>query len=131
MHFCEFCWGWGGGELCSQAEASREGCVRVCVCVYEICSVTVEGLVGGFFGLGVLSVYLSPSKAISQRGRPGSQLLHCLALHQLTKALPLWIRVEEGLFWAVGKGRESEIEREGGGRRRGRVREHESVREGE
>lgn len=69
--------------------------------------------------LAVLSVYLSPSKAISQRRRQGSPLLHCLELHQLTKALPLWIREEEGLFWAVWKGeregdreQESELEQE-------------------
>lgn len=46
---------------------------------------------GRGLSLAVLSVCLSPSKAISQIGRQGSQLLHCLALHQLTKALPFLI----------------------------------------
>lgn len=94
-------------------------CARLlaCVCVRMRFAVSQwkgwEGL-----RLALVSVYLSPSKAISQRGRQGSQLLHCLALHQLTRALPLWIRVEEGLVWAMGKGGESERERE-------RERDHE------
>lgn len=66
---------------------------------------------GRVFGLAALSAYLPPSKAISQRARHGSQLLHCLVLHQLTMSPSPYGLGRRACSRALGKGREGQREK--------------------